>query len=264
MNSAGIRALLRQRYPRHEWALEFEVANGTGGHARRSADAVAMNLWPSRGLAIHGFEFKISRGDWLRELKTPEKAEPVAQYCDHWWIVAPTGVVKKGELPSAWGLMEVEESPARLIVSVEAPPKASSPVDRLFLAALFRRSTTESAQEIEDAVRQRTDTLTRELQSQFDARVKHEVDLRTRTLERRMNRLIEFEKAGGFTVDEWKVQPDEFGKAVQFVLRCELYRPYGPVSRVLQVLEQSQKHLSAVLADAAIAQEEQSEGARAP
>ena len=107
--AAEIKALIRAKYPVREWALAFEVSNGTGSEARRHADAVAMNLWPSRGLAIHGFEFKVYRNDWLRELQNPAKAEPVAQYCDYWWLVTGPGIVKDGELPDTWGLMEVQE-----------------------------------------------------------------------------------------------------------------------------------------------------------
>ena len=56
-----------------------------------------------RVLALHGWGR--TRADWLRELKQPGKCESVAQYCDHWWIVAPPGVVGPGELPAAWGLL---------------------------------------------------------------------------------------------------------------------------------------------------------------
>ena len=55
----------------------------------RYADAVAMNLFPSRGLALHGFEIKVSKSDFKSEIENPEKSVPVQQYCDHWWIVAP-------------------------------------------------------------------------------------------------------------------------------------------------------------------------------
>ena len=105
--SSHIKALLRNRYPIDEWALAFEVAPETGGGTRR-ADAVAMNMWRSRGHAIHGFEFKVSRSDWLRELKDPSKADAVAQYCDYWWLVVDGDhILKENELPEGWGLLTV-------------------------------------------------------------------------------------------------------------------------------------------------------------
>lgn len=83
--------MLRRKYPSPEWAFMQEVApRPIGG---RYADVVAVNLWSSRGYAIHGFELKVSRSDWLRELKQPEKAEPIFRYC-----VAPSTKVLTEDL----------------------------------------------------------------------------------------------------------------------------------------------------------------------
>ncbi len=42
MNTPEVYAALRERFAAPEWAIFFEVANGTGHHGRRYADAVAM------------------------------------------------------------------------------------------------------------------------------------------------------------------------------------------------------------------------------
>ena len=106
MMSADLRELLRKRYPSQAWALMWEVGDATGARHSRWADALAMSLWPTHGLRLHGFEIKVSRGDWLRELKDPSKAEAIAQYCDHWWLVtADDSIAKKEELPPNWGWM---------------------------------------------------------------------------------------------------------------------------------------------------------------
>src|SRR4051812_18306594 len=70
-------AALERRVPRPEYVLLEQVRGATGitEGADRSADAIAMSVWPSRGLELHGFEVKVSRGDWLRELREPAKAE---------------------------------------------------------------------------------------------------------------------------------------------------------------------------------------------
>jgi hypothetical protein len=78
--AAEVRAALMNRYCAPEWATFFEVANSTGGGAVRSADAVAMSLYPSRGLRLHGFEIKVSRSDWLHELKQPDKSVAVQRF----------------------------------------------------------------------------------------------------------------------------------------------------------------------------------------
>src|SRR3546814_15144887 len=74
MNTAQINAALRARFCAPEWALLFNVGNATGATQRRWADAVAMNLYPSRGLELPGFDVKASRSDWLLEPKQPDKS----------------------------------------------------------------------------------------------------------------------------------------------------------------------------------------------
>ena len=136
MTAGEVLAALRVTHAAPEWVFLTDVANGTGGHARRRADAIAMNLWPSRGLEVKGFEVKVSRGDLKRELAEPEKADAVARYCDTWWIAAPKGLVQAGELPLAWGLVEVGDKGAR--TTKTADRQEASPLTRHFVAALAR------------------------------------------------------------------------------------------------------------------------------
>lgn len=92
----------------HRWIVAEKVRNGAGFAATRTADAIAIDTWPSKGLEIHGFEVKCSRSDWLTELKCPEKSEPFRRFCDRWWLVAASrDIVKPRELPDGWGLMAI-------------------------------------------------------------------------------------------------------------------------------------------------------------
>lgn len=137
VSAADIAAALRARYASPEWATAFEVADRTGGQRRR-VDCVALNCFESRGLEIHGVEIKVSRGDWLRELRDPAKGEESAQrYCDRWWVAAPRGVVQDGELPAGWGLLEFAGGKVR--ARVQAAPLPAAPPDRAFMAAFVRR-----------------------------------------------------------------------------------------------------------------------------
>lgn len=173
-----VRELLRKRYAAPEWALMEEVAPATGG-GTRYADAIAVNLWSSRGHAVHGFEIKISRGDWLRELKNPEKAEPVFRYCDHWFIVAPRGIVHEHELPPTWGLLEVRASG---LVAVKAAPKLEAqPITRAFFASMMRRGF-----ELLDAQAERKIT---EARLEINRRVREEVEQRVRDSSRELEEL---------------------------------------------------------------------------
>lgn len=139
MNTREIMEALRLRYSPPEWAFLEQVANGTGMTAHRHADAVAMSIWPSRGLELHGHEVKASRNDWLKELQNPAKAEAVCQYCDRWWIVAgDKAIVKDGELPPTWGLIAPRGD--ALTVIVQAPALTPQPITKPFLGALLRRA----------------------------------------------------------------------------------------------------------------------------
>ena len=131
---------LREFYPPREYALLPQVANGTGLDARRHADAIAMSLWPSRGMHVHGFEMKSSPSDWKRELRNPAKADEIAQYCNYWWVVGGyPGLVKLDELPAGWGLYEYDHEKKALMKRVNAPFRKAT-VDIGFVAACLRRA----------------------------------------------------------------------------------------------------------------------------
>jgi hypothetical protein len=142
MTEADVTAALHVRYSQvHGNGRRYAVAAGVRSHAgfdaRRTADYVAMDLWPSKGLALHGHEIKVSRSDWLRELKEPEKAAEFIPYMNYWWLVASDPrIVRDGELPKGWGLM-VMRGPL-LTVAVRAPRRDAQPMMPSRLAALLR------------------------------------------------------------------------------------------------------------------------------
>jgi len=108
---ASVLALLRKRHAAKngngpEWADVEKVRDAPGFDAMRTADAMALGLWKSGGHELHGFEVKVSRSDWRRELADPAKAEGWCEIVDRWWIVAPRGVVPRDELPATGGLLE--------------------------------------------------------------------------------------------------------------------------------------------------------------
>ena len=88
------------------FAMASQVRSHAGHSARRTCDFAAMDLWMSGKLTMHGHEVKVSRSDWLRELKEPEKAAEFTSYMNTWWVVVPHDrIVRGGELPDDWGLM---------------------------------------------------------------------------------------------------------------------------------------------------------------
>lgn len=130
---------LRVLLPDREWVLLPQVRNSTGwSRTERYADALALNCWKSRGLVLHGFEFKSRRSDLLQELKHPEKQEEgIYRYCNKWYLVlGDAKLIKPGELPATWGLLVPKGS--KLIVKVKAPKLEPAPLDRGFIASVLR------------------------------------------------------------------------------------------------------------------------------
>jgi hypothetical protein len=144
-----VREALRARFAAPAWAIFDEVGNGTGSRCDRHADMVAVSLWPSRGLELHGIEIKVSRQDWLKELKDPAKADAIQKFCHRWWIaVGDDKIVQAGELPPNWGLLVLSGKTLR--ARTEAPPLSPEPLSMLFVAALLRRAG-EAAEKVRSA-----------------------------------------------------------------------------------------------------------------
>ena len=241
--------LVRDRYPANEWVLLEQVREGTGFGNHRTADAIAMNLWPSRGLALHGFELKVDRRDWLRELAQPEKAEAIARMCDAWWIVAPKDVVHLGELPAGWGLLTA----GKKLVATRAAEirKPGSQVDRSFVAAVLRR-----AREVVSD----NDKLRDEHQRGFDEGMKAGGKLEAREVldERRRadalhKSILDFESASGVRICSWNA--GEVGGAVRLVvagenrvttIRRELEELHARAQRIAAAIELNLKELEHV------------------
>lgn len=138
---AALFAALRDKFPAREFALLPQVGNATGFKTNRHADALALGLWPSRGMELHGFEFKTSRADWRRELRDPAKADEMARFCDRWWIVSSEErFIPLEELPATWGLLVAHGArgtQVKMVRQASALP-TPPPLDLTFLAAMLR------------------------------------------------------------------------------------------------------------------------------
>lgn len=243
IDTPHIRGLLHKRFASPEWALMEEVAPKTGG-GTGYADAVAVNLWPSRGHAIHGFEIKISRSDWLRELKQPAKAESIHQYCDHWWIVAPKGVVKDGELPPIWGLMEARD--ATLPIIVNAPRLDPKPITLSFFASLLRRGT-ENINKIAERMQRDAVNAAR---ADIDARVKHQVDQSTKAHRELAAQLEKLKAETGIDIHRYSGPPIAAIKLAQKLALLSGFRGDSDPLSMLTDLANDLDRASATLRDA--------------
>jgi hypothetical protein len=238
---------LRKQYPLPQYALLFEVASGMGKTMNGYADAMAMGLFPSRGLDIEGFEIKLDRRDWLRELKDPDKAEHVAKYCDYWWLViGEEGIAKPEEVPAGWGLyvhtgdkLEVAKRPKKL--------KAMAP-DRTFLGAMLRRANEMAERERQRAVEAiNKDEFVKKARAQAEKeaerRFNEDLEIATREHQSLKREVEAFEEASGIKITMWN--GERMGEAVKMVANFKDSRDISEIERLASDIEFKASRLKA-------------------
>lgn len=240
--ASSVMAALTKRYSPPAWALLEQCSNGTGYNGSRYADALALSLWPSRGIHLHGFEVKTYRNDWLRELKSPEKADEMVGFCDYWWIVAGDGaVVKLDELPAPWGLMVLDGR--GLVTHKQAEKRNPTPLDTPMLAAMLRRATEamvprSGVQASIDEARERGEAIGRATAPGGD-RVRDSLN----DLEKRVR---EFEATSGVSIGNWS--SGNHGRAFKMVLELGDDGVVGRAKYISENLRRSADALDKLLA----------------
>lgn len=119
-----------------KWVALAEVNVATGFSPNR-IDFWALNCWPSQMESV-GYEIKVSRGDWLRELADPEKRRAAMGVCNTFYFVAPKGMIKQAELPEGCGLMEWNGK--KLLLNHPAPRLTNAKPTWRFLASVARHA----------------------------------------------------------------------------------------------------------------------------
>jgi hypothetical protein len=212
---------VRARYDAAGYCCLPQVRNQTGfSRTVRTADAIVVSLWPSRGIEAFGFEFKDSRADWLKELKDPAKAEEIGRFCSQWWVVASRAeIVRKEELPLSWGLMVVEGESVKQVVAATRRP-AQEP-GWVFVASVLR-----SASEVVTAeadIRRQVDAAVAKAVEGYESRIAEARRLERERVSKPLNeltaRVLAFERASGVRLDNWSEHSNtRIGDAVRFVL----------------------------------------------
>lgn len=240
MNATDVKIALRNAHPAPEWAIMFEVADATGAVHSRLADAIAMNMWPSRGLAIVGYEVKVYRNDWLREIKKPQKAEAISSFCDHWNLITPPSIAKPEEIPEPWGWIEVQEN-GRLKTIKQAPKLDAKPPTREFVASMLRSAGKTDEKEI----KARIDTERERIQAQFE----DQVERRVKRLAGRTKEMDAIDAAvRDITGDDKWYTDERLLLAVKAVYKSDIVNPYGNLQSLRFALKQTMTNLDEGLA----------------
>ena len=230
-------ALLRTKFDSQGYALFPQVPDGTGARKKRTADAIMMSLWPSRGLHLYGIEYKRTVSDWRNELKKPDKADSIGRFCDFWYMLAPVGVINVLEVPQGWGLWEIDDR-HRLLRTREAPENLhKEPIDLSFIAGLLR-----AAQNALGSSRFKDARSKEEYRRGFeagknDAAYSHKQ--RQRDFENLKKQLEEFQEASGIKINGW-AGGAYLGEEVREGLKL-LSDPRPHVRTAQHVLEQTEQ-----------------------
>jgi hypothetical protein len=155
LTASDLRLAIAERYEAPEWHLETEVTLGG-----RRLDVVAFNLWGARSYRVVGFEIKVARGDWLKELSQFQKAEEWTAVCDEFYVVTPPKLVKPEEMPLEWGHLELcgsrmmtKKYPAKREAGATLPREVAARFFTRLARALENRERTEDYQ-LRQALRQ--------------------------------------------------------------------------------------------------------------
>lgn len=229
---------LAAQYARDEYVVLFDIGDAVGTKYKRRADAVVIGCWQSTGRHIDGFEIKVSRSDWLREVKAVEKADPFLALVDRWWLVAPEGVAKAEEVPACWGWKTLTKHGLRVQRPATMLPHAGGAIDRLFALELLRKSfrCQLNDPEVQAALKAAADvkeqTITQRVQSAIYSQ-RHEHEQLTARVER-------FEKSSGMKLDDWRL--GDVGRVATAIAKLH-EEGYGSAASRLEQQERTLEHL---------------------
>lgn len=96
-----------------EWLFFHELRVGTGrrNNGAQRLDAFALNTLPHTAMRRICYEVKISRADFLCELKHPLKRRIGMRYSNEFYFVTPANMVAAEEIPAECGLVEAGYAP---------------------------------------------------------------------------------------------------------------------------------------------------------
>ena len=134
--SAELIELLRTRHDQTKYAFLEQVPNATGYGCNSWVDAAVISLWPSEGLTRTAFEIKVTRGDFIRELKDPSKNAWARKYFHEFWFVMPSECIKdESEIPKGDGWLMPRGD--KLVIKRQAQ-RGDASLDDELLCALAR------------------------------------------------------------------------------------------------------------------------------
>lgn len=137
---------LKDKYDNEQgdgWIFISQVRNHTGYYGGREQyiDGYAINLWPGRRIQAIAFEIKVSRADFLKEMKDPQKRQCAMDHSNEFYFVVPVGMLKVEEIPEDCGLITVKRMDTLIGLHTEkkAPIRPRFEMDWSFFTGIARK-----------------------------------------------------------------------------------------------------------------------------
>ena len=127
--------------PEDGWLFLRELRVGTGRQASQAQrlDAFALCSWPHTSMKRVCYEVKVSRADFLCELKHPLKRRIGMRYSNEFYFVTPPGLLRLEEIPAECGWLEVDvNKPDFCAVTAPAPWRDTPGPTWQLVAAMLR------------------------------------------------------------------------------------------------------------------------------
>lgn len=125
ITSDQILAALKKEHAKDIWFEELRLSSGLLWQGR--VDFMALNVSPAAGNKGTAYEVKVSKADFKKD--TYDKQRGARLYSDHFFYIAPVGVITPSQVPDWAGLKTVEwkcpsgRTPYLLIREVLPAPK---------------------------------------------------------------------------------------------------------------------------------------------
>lgn len=139
MSAAEILSALQVHYSDIDFQQRdryIKVSELAKANRERRVDLFVMDCW--KGINKFVFEIKITRSDFINEMKKPDKREFGLSISNFFYFATPEGLINKDEIPIEAGLIEVSEDGSVEIV-IDAPFRETLPPTWMLVKQIVRR-----------------------------------------------------------------------------------------------------------------------------
>lgn len=144
MNGSFIINALKNKYPEKDYGffVELRIGGGFSKDSEQRFDAWSISYFPSKRNVTTCFEVKISKSDFMHEIKNPKKRRAGLRLANEFYFVTPEGLLEITDIPPECGLLEVTEG-GLIRTTIHAPFRDIEPPTWLFLSSICRRTIAE-------------------------------------------------------------------------------------------------------------------------